>query len=200
MALSEQQKTNMKYKRKKILEEAIILFSEKGFAGTTVQKVAEAAEVSFGSVFTYFENKEKLFHAAIVEPLQEYSLQLLDFDPEAENLLLEIERMVAKHIHVFSGVSKYLNLVVFVIGQNDLHKETFKELNDFQDKFRNKLIQIIENGQEQGLLHIQDPKYAATSYTSLLLGLRLNLIDKPESAMWQEFIPYAMQLFGPKRS
>lgn len=201
MGLSDEQLLNMKLKRNSILETAIILFSEKGYEGTTVQNIAKAAGVSFGSVFTYFENKEHLFHSAVVEPLQTYSQQLLNFNPDADadDFMNELKKMITDHIDVFAGLSNYLNLVVFVITQNNQHKSTFEELNDFHVKLKDKLIALVKNGQKLGMLKIQDPAYTALSYTSLLMGLRLNLTDEPQSTLWVDFLPFAMQLFGPER-
>lgn len=199
MGLSDEQLLNMKLKRNSILETAIILFSEKGYEGTTVQNIAKAAGVSFGSVFTYFDNKEHLFHSAVIEPLHTYSQQLLNFNPDAEDFMNELKNMITHHIDVFAGLSNYLNLVVFVIAQNKHHKSTFEELDDFHTKLKDKLIVLVKKGQTLGLLKIQDPAYTAISYTSLLMGLRLNLIDDPQSTLWEDFVPFAIQLFGPER-
>lgn len=198
MVLSEKQKSNMVLKRKNILNEAIRLFSEKGFEGARIQEIAKSSGVSFGSVFTYFENKEALFHAAVVEPLKEYEKQILDFNAAADDIMKEIENMVTNQIKIFASAGPYLNLAVFVIAQNKEYKNTFKELDDFNMRFRIKLIELIENGQQQGLLFLQNPTYIATAYTSLLMGLRLNLTDEATSDMWDQLTPYAIQLFGPK--
>jgi AcrR family transcriptional regulator len=46
---------------------ALRLFSERGFAGTRLEEVAAAAGVSKGTVYLYFESKERLFEAVIRE-------------------------------------------------------------------------------------------------------------------------------------
>ncbi|ASJ55181.1 TetR family transcriptional regulator [Brevibacillus formosus] len=198
MPLSEEQVLKMKQKRETILQQAILLFAERGYDDTTIAKVAKASGVSFGSVFTYFENKDQLFHAAVTEPLQEHSLKLLDFDPQASEPLLELERMVTNHIKIFAAFDSYLRLVVQVVGYYNRFAHSFVELDAFHNIFREKIAELLINGQEKGLLHVQDPKYVATAYMSLLIGLRVNLTDEPQSNMWEKFVPFAMQLFGPK--
>lgn len=47
-------------RRKRILETAIALFSERGFDATTVVAIAEAAGVSRGTVFNYYPYKEAI--------------------------------------------------------------------------------------------------------------------------------------------
>lgn len=198
MPLSEEQVLKMKQKRETILQQAVLLFAERGYDDTTIAKVAKASGVSFGSVFTYFENKDQLFHAAVTEPLQEHSVKLLDFDPQASEPLLELERMVTNHIKMFAAFDSYLRLVVQVVGYYNRFANSFAELDAFHNSFRTKIAELLINGQEKGLLHVQDPKYVATAYMSLLIGLRVNLTDEPQSNMWEKFVPFAMQLFGPK--
>ena len=45
-------------RRTLILEAAARLFAEKGFHRTTTRDIAEAADVSEGTLYNYFENKE----------------------------------------------------------------------------------------------------------------------------------------------
>ena len=48
-----------------LLEAALDLFVEKGFAGTRVEEVAKRAGVSKGTLFLYFASKEELFKAVV---------------------------------------------------------------------------------------------------------------------------------------
>ncbi|GED25078.1 hypothetical protein BAG01nite_11800 [Brevibacillus agri] len=198
MPLSDAQVQKMKQKRETILEQAIQMFAEHGYNDTTIAKVAKASGVSFGSVFTYFENKDQLFYAAVVEPLRVYAKELLDFDSNAEDTVAELRKMVTAHIKIFSSFETYLRLVVQVIGYHNRFAEPFAELDAFHNTFRGKIGELVKKGQEQGQLQVRDANYAATAYTSLLIGLRVNLTDSPDSQMWEKFVPFAMQLFGPK--
>ena len=57
--------------RSAIRDAAMRLFAGQGFAGTTIDQIAEAADVSRATVFTYFPTKEEIVfgeaHAAIDE-------------------------------------------------------------------------------------------------------------------------------------
>jgi len=52
-------------RRQMILTEAMRLFSEDGFRGTTTKKIAEAAGISEAMVFRHFANKEELYSAIL---------------------------------------------------------------------------------------------------------------------------------------
>lgn len=48
-----------------ILDAALLLFGERGYAGTRLEDVARQAGVSKGTVYLYFESKEALFQAVV---------------------------------------------------------------------------------------------------------------------------------------
>jgi AcrR family transcriptional regulator len=198
--LSEKQIKAMEQKREKILQQAIILFAEQGYESTTIAKVAKASGVSFGSVFTYFENKEQLFYYAVTEPLETmYRSALLDFSPEAEDTLSEIKSMIDKHFQLFAEMQTYLQLVVQVIGQNTKFPEPFKLLDEFSSEFIQKINQIITNGQKKGFLNHSDPEITATAYMNYLLGIRLTMTDVAVSKIWDQLKIPALHMFYPKR-
>ena len=52
-------------RRKQILEAAIAVFSQKGYASTTVPEIAEAAGLATGTLYLYFPNKRDLFLSSV---------------------------------------------------------------------------------------------------------------------------------------
>ncbi|WP_279401568.1 TetR/AcrR family transcriptional regulator [Piscibacillus salipiscarius] len=177
MPLSEEQKVNMMKRREKIMEVATDLFATEGYEGTTIKKVSEAANISYGSVFTYFKDKEELFYKVITEPLTDLSNDLFNFNPDADDPITELEKMIEKHIKIFAGMNTYLTLVVLIVGQHTRFPSVFEELDQFHSQLLERISQLVENGQNKGLLVEQDSFKVATLYTSLLIGIRLNTTD-----------------------
>ena len=91
-------------KRKRILEAATTEFAEYGFENTSIQQIAKKAEISVGSVYKYFENKEELFAMVVKENLSLLEELLLlhstsneDVIVKAEKVLKELLRFSKKH-------------------------------------------------------------------------------------------------------
>ena len=63
-------KPRSEQKKEDIYQAALKLFSHNGFSKTTIKDIAAEAGVSFGTVFTYYENKETLFTECVNRPLQ----------------------------------------------------------------------------------------------------------------------------------
>ncbi|MEU1284241.1 TetR family transcriptional regulator [Kitasatospora sp. NPDC005856] len=60
--------------RKLIRQEALRLFLESGYEETTVEQIAEAAEISPSTFFRYFPSKEHVVFADEYEPLLEHAI------------------------------------------------------------------------------------------------------------------------------
>ena len=58
-------KKTIEEKKKDILIVATKLFAEKGYEGTTMAEIANLANVGFGTVATYYENKENLLFKCV---------------------------------------------------------------------------------------------------------------------------------------
>jgi AcrR family transcriptional regulator len=69
--------------RQAIRREALRLFDANGYAGTTVEQIAEAAEVSPSTFFRYFPSKESLLLADDLDPLvlEAFKAQPPDLSP-----------------------------------------------------------------------------------------------------------------------
>lgn len=74
-----------------LLDAALTLFVEKGFAATRVEEVAARAGVSKGTLFLYFPSKEDLFKAVVRENIagrfDEWNQELETFDGSSADLV-----------------------------------------------------------------------------------------------------------------
>lgn len=69
-------------KREAILDAALTLFAERGYHGTAVPAIAQAAGVGAGTLYRYFESKEQLVNALFVREKERIvGYVMADFDP-----------------------------------------------------------------------------------------------------------------------
>lgn len=186
-------------KRTRILDAAIHLFAQNGFAATTIADIAKEAGVSFGTVFTYFENKEALFEAGIREPLDRLNTVFSRREITDEPILKQLESMVTDQLLFMTKERNYLQLIQQVLGQPAKFPDLMDELDNTMVIMKDTLIPIIEKGQAEGELDKDDPELTAESYVGFLIGIRLTFTDHALSDGWKSFIPKALKLFGPIR-
>lgn len=66
----------VRQRRRQIITAAVQLFSERGYFQTTVQEIADAAGVSAGLIYQYFDDKEDLLLLAILDVLDSYTNEI----------------------------------------------------------------------------------------------------------------------------
>ena len=99
-ALVEKKKTRIKIRNEeKILEAALKLFSAYGLHGTTMEKIAELADMSQPNLHNYFKTKADLYEAVLNDILTVWvdPLSNLDVDGEPE---AELRRYIVKKIEM----------------------------------------------------------------------------------------------------
>jgi TetR/AcrR family transcriptional regulator len=65
MSIADRRERDKQKRRDSIVDAAENLFFAKGFAATTIDEIAEAAELSKGTVYLYFNNKEEIYVAIV---------------------------------------------------------------------------------------------------------------------------------------
>jgi len=187
-----------KIKRSTILNAAIKLYSENGFAETKVAEIAKEAGVSFGTVFTYFDSKEALYESAFLEPLEEIKTYFIEIEKHFKGEPLEVvKEMIDCHVQLFSMRNEYLRIIQQVLGRPDRFPKLFNELNDFVNGFIVSIHPVIEAGQKLGYFYKEPTSLIAKSYLSILNGMRLTFVDESTSLIWKDITRQALRLFGP---
>lgn len=186
-------------KAERILNAAIVRFAQNGYTQTTISQIAKASGVSFGTVFTYYENKEALFRAAVLDRLHSWEPLFLDIScGENESPIEAIKEMIGNHVRLLAQEEQYLRLVQYVIGQPDRFREIFDELDGFLSRFVDALQPVVENGQQYGQLVQIDSEAVALSYLSFINGIRLTITGELKSSFWEICAEQALRLFGPR--
>ncbi len=117
-----------------LLEAALDLFVDKGFAATRAEEVAARAGVSKGTLFLYFPSKEELFKAVIVENLSgrftEWNKEFDEFEGSTAEMLRYCLRIWWERV----GSTKASGLTKLMMSEG----RNFPELAEF---YRREVVQ-----------------------------------------------------------
>ena len=146
--------------KKKILDEALTLFSEKGYANVYVADIAERVGIKAPSLYKHYKNKQAIFDAII----QEMNIRFLE---EAGALQInganaEIDAEIYKHISEEQLIALGNNLFLYF-----LH-------DDYTRRFRKMLT--IEQFHDENLAAAYMKQYVdePLSYQGMLFGLMVS--------------------------
>ena len=99
--------------RQRILETAIGIFAEKGYAGASVREIVEQAGVSKPVLYYYFKSKEGLF-LAILDMAENLQKDLLDEVLKSTGSVLD--RLLVFYRQLYAGIEKNRNLYKMIHG------------------------------------------------------------------------------------
>lgn len=121
-------------RRQELIHAAVVVFSERGYHGATMEAVAQCAGVSKGSIYDYFNSKQELLTStaeALLSALFENSVSAL------ENSTQPIRERVARCVRSLIGGVDQWNDLVFCIAQ------AWAELGGDKDQPLNRLMADI---------------------------------------------------------
>lgn len=144
-----------------LLQAALELFVEKGFAATRVEEVAKLAGVSKGTVFLYFASKEELFKAVVRENISgrfaEWNAELASFQGSSADLLRYCVTAWWQRI----GSTKVSGITKLMVSE----AHNFPDLAAFYateviQPGKQLIARVLQRGVDQGEFRAMDMKYA----------------------------------------
>ncbi len=153
-----------------IINAALDLFVEKGYAATRLEEVARKAGVSKGTLYLYFDNKAALFKAVVRETvlpeLERAENFVRDYQGSASELL---NHMVYKWWQTV-GETKLCGLPKLIIAEAGNFPEIARFYYDeVIVRARKLLADICRSGMAQGEFRSCHPDYAARTLISPLV-------------------------------
>lgn len=150
-------------KKELIMEAAMELFLEKGYANTRIIDIAEKAGIGKGTVYAYFESKEDLMVKIIRDIVRkDYDLLSPDFDCGGTFR----EKLVEYIGHWEKMISKYgLYAVMFkeqiVLNPGVNSDEAMALVKEMSREQYLRLCRIIKEAMESGEIRVSDINHAA---------------------------------------
>ena len=84
MGIQERKQRERERRRQQIIVAAKRVFSERGFSKTTMEDIAREAELSPGTLYLYFKNKDELYASLSLRILQYLNIRLEDVKKEKD--------------------------------------------------------------------------------------------------------------------
>ena len=141
---------NFNDKQIKILEVAELLFSEKGFDGTSIRDISKEAKINIAMVSYYFGSKERLLEDLIIHRTSDLKLQLDHLILENLEPIEKVNKLIELYINRVNsnrGLYRILHFE-FTSKKRNINHETFSELKKGNLK---SLETIIIEGQNKGV-------------------------------------------------
>ncbi|WP_425044860.1 TetR/AcrR family transcriptional regulator [Primorskyibacter sp. S87] len=150
-----------------MLDAALELFRERGYDAVKLEEIADHAEVSVGTVYTYFKTKNALLLAVIVEDFEKASAGgnavLSNPAPDCESAINDLTYCYFYEID--GGVTREMWRIAIAAFLRDPASEFGMEYEKCLSKMQRQYVTLVRRLQQLGLL---SPSISATELASIL--------------------------------
>lgn len=174
-----------------IVQAALEVFAEKGFAAAKLDEIAARAGISKGALYLYFEAKEDIFRAVVREAVVPNLTMVETALSQSTIPFPDLVQMLFTRIAVMVETSRLGAVAKLVIGESRNFPELARVWHDeVVSRALGALTRALEKAQVRGEIRLGDPRLQAFSIMGpILMGV-----------IWQEtFTPVgapAMDLQG----
>jgi len=203
MGIQERKEREKERRRQQIMVAAKRVFSEKGFNKATMEDIAQEAELSPGTLYLYFKNKEELYASLSLRILQ---YLLLRVEHVIEEKGADTEAKIKLLMDAMYDVYEFDPLIIINMFHlqssetlKNLSPELLAEIKALSRKSLGSIAKIFKDGVDDGLFIDHHPVALADTFWSLFSGVVLwltskKLIDKEKDYL-KETLALAFDIF-----
>ncbi|HET6273977.1 MAG TPA: TetR/AcrR family transcriptional regulator [Bacteroidota bacterium] len=155
MGIQERKDREKEQRREEIITAAQKVFFEKGLPAATMDEIAEAAELSKGTLYLYYKSKEDLYLAVMMRGSEIMYQMFLEASTTSENTIQALVNLGEAYYQFFRQHTNYFRMYLF-FENPQFHRQVSEEMlntcsgNDM--KIWNLVIDLIKKGKKEGLL------------------------------------------------
>ncbi|MCP4745459.1 MAG: TetR/AcrR family transcriptional regulator [Desulfobacteraceae bacterium] len=203
MGIRERKEREKERRRQQIIVAAKRVFSEKGFNKATMEDIAKEAELSPGTLYLYFKNKEELYASLSLRILQYLHIRVAHVNKEQGlNALEKLDALMDAMYDVYD-FDPLIIINMFHLQSSEtlknLSDELLYEIKDLSRKSIGAISTIFKDGIETGHFQDRHPTALADIFWSLFSGVVLweaskKIIDKEKDYL-KDTLKTAFDLF-----
>ncbi|HEY7123198.1 MAG TPA: TetR family transcriptional regulator [Ktedonobacterales bacterium] len=185
--------------RQNLLGAALKVFSQKGFAATRLEDVAEEAGVSRGAIYWHFKNKADLFNTLSEEVSADLDVLIQQAVAEGGTFLEVTRRIMVqllRHTEEDETFRAVQELTIFKTGYLPELEEGMEKkrqgMRALEAELAGHMRQALAAGEVRADL---DPVIAARAYLGYISGLMINWLTDQQAFSLAESAPALVDVF-----
>jgi AcrR family transcriptional regulator len=187
MEKTKRKEMEFQLRRSEILNTAEKIFASKGFYNSTMAEVANASGFAIGTLYQFFEGKEKLYTTMVSEKLDKMYSEIRQSVNRENTIIDKLEKLVSSHFHFVENNVDFCNLLIRGEGATLSKGETALRDRIIADHLNHigYLEYIMRWGTQTKELKIMEPRVMAYALLgiirSFIYGWMLTNQDTPLS-------------------
>jgi AcrR family transcriptional regulator len=204
MGIQERKARERKRRRQQIMVAAKRVFSNHGFSKATMEDIANEAELSPGTLYLYFKNKDELYASLTLRVLQYMNIRLKQVEEESyENTESMLDALKQALMDVYEFDPMFLINMLHLQSSEALHSlsaDLLKDIQALSHKSLQNIAAIFQRGIEADMFVHQSPLVLADMMWALFTGVILleetQKIVHNRKARFKESLETAFEIFN----
>jgi TetR/AcrR family transcriptional regulator len=166
--------------RQEILRVALKMFSESGFHGVTMQDIARESEFSVGTLYKFFQSKEDLYGALLLEKIDEMENALHGTLEGGKDEVESIRSFLEGLIRLVKKNANFFRLYLAEIhrtGPGAL-ASIGMEMKEGREREIARLAGVFERGIRNKVFRALDPFLMAAALDGIIAGLIIQYLEQ----------------------
>lgn len=155
MGITERKEREKEHRKEEIIDAAQKVFFEKGLLGTTMDEIAEAAELSKGTLYLYYKSKEDLYLAVMMRGTLKLTEMFQVVVESPDSTLQKIVNFGAAYSEFFKTNPNFFRMFHF-FQLPHFHKQVSEEMNEVcsvgNRKVWDLVIGLFQKAIDEGLI------------------------------------------------
>ena len=177
MGIHERKERERERRRQQIIVAAKRVFSEKGFNRATMEDIAHEAELSPGTLYLYFKNKDELYASLSLRILHYLLIRLEHLNSDEHS---DIEARISGLKEAMYDVYEFDPMILinmFHLQSSDtlrnLTPELLSEIKSLSKRSLSEMAKLFQEGVQQGIFIDRHPMAIADTFWALFSGVIL---------------------------
>jgi AcrR family transcriptional regulator len=204
MGILERKERERERRRQQIIVAAKRVFSEKGFNKATMEDIAQEAELSPGTLYLYFKNKDELYASLSLRILQYLLIRLEHLNNDRVKSIderLDILKEAMYDAYEFDSMT-LINMFHLQSSETlkNLTPELLLEIKRLSKKSLSEMVKLFQEGIDKNIFIDRHPNAMADIIWALFSGVVLwetskNVID-PDKDYLKNTLETAFEIFS----
>lgn len=198
MGIQERKEREKERRRQQIMVAAKRVFSDKGFNKATMEDIAQEAELSPGTLYLYFKNKEELYASLSLRILQYLLIRVEHVNDDNE---ADPEEKLKALMDAMYDVYEFDPLIIINMFHlqssetlRNLSPQLMEEIKTLSRKSLGSIAKIFEQGVEQDLFFDRHPVALADTFWAMFSGVVLWLTSKKLIDEQKDYLKQTLEL------
>ena len=171
MPIAERKARERRARIQLIRNAALKTFAENGYHGTSMERIAENAELGKATLYYYFKSKDELLLSILEDGIREFFDRIEREWETSESLLEKIQQIALVGAHFFAAYPNYFKLYYYLTAHPALNRKAMRQLQPLIQEKTRRVQELFLQAQQRGVLKPYPTDQLVEIFGALVMGL-----------------------------